>query len=243
MVFYLVQKWTVQGINGWSRVPYPYGIGDQPFIPSTVQLSAKALWCPWTNHPKRSINLPPISISRMALEARAINPLLVSLLCSWLYVRAKALFYVGSQNSFRPHLNALKIYMYVKKKRKKEEEKKKRNTTFNFSPSFHFESFYLYLNLSKLENENNRNLRGGSKGWQLMISGVQKALISGWYPWYPAVGFGRNMAVFSDFSSFSLFDHCPRISSLYLGISSQESSTSWSSGYFLIFAEICQMFH
>ena len=48
----------------------------------------------------------------------------------------------------------------------------------------------------------------GSRGWQLMISGLQKGLISGWHPWYPAVKFGSNMAVFSDFSFFffSLFD-------------------------------------
>ena len=32
--------------------------------------------------------------------------------------------------------------------------------------------------------------------------------ISGWYPWYPAVGFGPIMAVFSDFSRFFYFDHC-----------------------------------
>jgi len=59
------------------------------------------------------------------------------------------------------------------------------------------------------------------KGWQLMISGVQKALISGRYPWYPAVVFGRNMAVFSYFSSFLLSDHCPLIPGLYLGTSSR----------------------
>ena len=52
------------------------------------------------------------------------------------------------------------------------------------------------------------------------------SLISGWYPWYPAVGFGRNMAVFSDLQVF-YSGHCALISGLYLGIS------SWY--FFLIF--------
>ena len=55
--------------------------------------------------------------------------------------------------------------------------------------------------------------------------GLDIRLISSWYSWYSAIGFGRNMAPFSDFSSFSLSHHHPQISGLYLGIS------SW---YFLI---------
>ena len=46
-------------------------------------------------------------------------------------------------------------------------------------------------------------------------------LISGWYSLYPAFGFSQNMAVFSDFSSFLLPDHCLLISGWYLGISSR----------------------
>jgi len=60
-------------------------------------------------------------------------------------------------------------------------------------------------------NQPNTFYMGHRKGWQLMISGVQKALISGWYPvqypWYLAVGFGQNTAVFSDFSGFLLSGH------------------------------------
>jgi len=38
--------------------------------------------------------------------------------------------------------------------------------------------------------------------------GLDIQLISGEYPWYSAVGFGRNMAaVFGNFSRFLLFDH------------------------------------
>ena len=50
------------------------------------------------------------------------------------------------------------------------------------------------------------------KGWQLMMCGVQQTLISGWYPWYPAVGYGWSMTVLSDFSSFRLSDLCLLIS-------------------------------
>jgi len=51
--------------------------------------------------------------------------------------------------------------------------------------------------------------RWNTRGNTLMISGVQKAVISGWYR-YPAVGlFGQNMAVSAIFLKFFLpSDHC-----------------------------------
>jgi len=65
-----------------------------------------------------------------------------------------------------------------------------------------------------------------SKGWRHMISGVQKALISGWYPWYPADGFHQNMAVFSKFSSLLLFDCSPLVS---------DPISRWNQQIFLVF--------